>query len=94
MSFSVTVIVLNLENIFHFLFKNNIDTHGRGIEATTLSLSSATSGILLVVLVLLVDLALIDGLPTKRVSKGKISKLSFSGVFLLLLSGFVLLKTF
>ena len=76
-----------------FLDNVGVSTRYKGVMATTLSLSFVASGTSLVILVLLVSLALIGGLPTRRVSRGKISGFSLSEVFFLLLSGPVPLKT-
>ena len=81
-------IALNLGNILFFFLRNNIDTCGRGVGAMTLSPSSAAPRTLLVVLVFLINLALIGlapigGVSSRHISKGKISKPSLSGVFLL-----------
>ena len=93
MPFSIAGIALDLDNVFPFLLKNNIDTHGMGVGATTLSPSSAVPRISLVVLVLLVGLALVGELLTKHVNKGKISGLSPFEVLFLLFSGPVPLET-
>ena len=52
MSLPVTVVVLDLRDIFHFFFENNIDSCDRRVGAMSLSLSSATPGTLLVIMVL------------------------------------------
>ena len=49
----MVVIALDLENVPPFLHGNDIDTRGRGVRVTTLSLSFAAPKTSLVVLVLL-----------------------------------------
>lgn len=78
----MAVIAVYLGNLLPFLFKNNVDTRGREIMAATLFLSSVVLEISLVVLVFLASLALIGGLSIRYLSREKISRLSFSRVFL------------
>ena len=84
MPFSMTGIVFNWGNVLFFLLKNDIDTCGKGVVATTLFLFCAAPGILLVVLVRLAGLALMGGLPNRHVSREKISGFSLSEVFFFL----------
>ena len=53
MPFLMAVIALDLRNIFLFLLRNDIDTHGKRVGVTILSPFSAAAGTLLVVLILL-----------------------------------------
>ena len=97
MSFSMAVKAFDFGHvpILSFFLENNIDTRGRGLSITTLSLSSsATPGTSLVVLTLLrVRRSLLSGRElffTRWVSKRGVSGLILStGVLLLLLSGLV-----
>ena len=84
----MAVEALDLEDVFLVFFNGvGVSTRCRGVVATTLSPFSAALRTLLVILVLLVGLTLISGLPTRHVSRRRMSGLSLSGVFLLLLSG-------
>ena len=84
MSLPVTVVVLNLEEIFLlFLDGDGVDTRCRRVKSTTLSLSAplALRISLLVVLVLLGRRSLLSGrrlFSTRRVSKGGVNRLILS----------------
>lgn len=95
MLFSIADIAFNLDNIFSFFFKNDINICDREIVVTTLFLSSVVSKTFLVILVLLIGLiqALMDGFSIKHVSKRKISGFNLSKIFLLLFCRPVFLKT-
>ena len=88
MSLLIVGEALDLGDVFLFSL-DGIDTRYKGVVAITLSLSlSCTApGTLMVILVLLVGLTLMGGLPIRRISRGKISGLSFFRVLLLFFSG-------
>lgn len=94
MPFFMTVEALNLEDIFLFLFDSlSMSKYCRRDITITLSLAFLVPRTFLVVLVFLASLALVDRrllvLATRYVSKRNISKLSLSGVLLLLFHRFV-----
>ena len=96
MSLSVTVVALNLREIFLLFFDGGgVDTYCRRVMATTLSLSapSAPRTSLLMVLVLLGGRSLLSGrelFSTRRVSGGGVGRLILSiGILLLLFGGLV-----
>lgn len=80
----MTVVTLNLEDVFLFFFKKNISTSCRKVVAIILSLFFMASETFLVVFILLISLALMGRLSTRHVSIEKVSKLNPSEVFLFL----------
>lgn len=78
MFLSIRVVIFDLENIFLFLFKNNVSTYNKEVVAATLSLSSPVPGTSLMVLIFLVSLVLMGGLSIRYVNRGRISRLSLS----------------
>lgn len=80
MTFFVAVEIFDLEDVFFFLLRNNISTCGRGVVATTLSFSFVAPGTSMVVLIFLASLALMGRLPTKHVSRRRVSGLILPGV--------------
>ena len=98
MPFPIAGIVLKLGSVLPYFLRNNINTRGRGVGTMTLFSFFVTPRILLVVMVLfigltMISLALIGELPTRHVSKRRISGFSFSGVLLLFFSKFIPLET-
>lgn len=91
MLFPLTIVVLDLEDIFHFFYNSaGVNIHDKGVAA--LSLSFAVLRTLLVVLVFfiglaLIGLALMGGLPTGTSAEGKLVDLVFSESFSSFLAG-------
>ena len=97
MSLLLTIIILDLKDIFHFFYDSTgVNTRCRRVVATTTLLApSALKTSLLVVLVLLAVLALVGRrlFAIRCVSGRGVSKLSPFRVFFLFLGGPVLLRT-
>ena len=98
MSLLMTVVALDLREIFFFLLDGGgVDTRCRSVMSTTLSLSALSTPrtSLLVVLVVFGGRSLLSGrglFSTRRVSRGGVGGLILStGVFLLLSGGPVLM---
>ena len=85
----MTIVVLDLGDIFHFFLNGaGINTHGQGVATlSSSSTESETSLLILVFFLALIGLTLMGGLSTKHVSTERISGLSPFKVFFLLFSG-------
>lgn len=79
----MTVEVFDLGDVFFFLFRNDIGIHDRGVVIATVFLSSIVPEISLVVLFFFASLALINGLPTRYINRGKVSRFILLGVLFL-----------
>ena len=84
MTFPLTMEVFNMENVFFFVLKNNVNTYYKRVIVATSFLSSTAQKTSLVVLIFFISLTLICGLLlNKYVNKGKVSELILFGVLIL-----------
>lgn len=89
MTLSLAGKALNIGNVFPSSL-DAVDTYYKGIVSAILSLLATAPRTSLIVLVLFIGLALVNGrllgiLPTRHISMEKVSGLILSGVFVLLL---------
>lgn len=94
MSFLVTVVVLDLEDIFCFLLYDiGVSSYCKKVMVTVSLTLLALKTSLLVVLILFPSLVLVGGrllmLATRHVSRKSVSKLSLSGIFFLFFHGLI-----
>lgn len=94
MTFPLIVEAFDLEDVFFFLFRNDISTYSNIVIVATMLLFSIVIKTFLVVLIFLFGLVLMGGLlSTKHVRNKRVSSLVFFRVFILLFCWSVLWKT-